>query len=755
MSDNNLSGKVSLDTTDYKAGVTELNRQIRVIESGFRASAAAMGEWDKNANGLEMRTKALSSQIDLQKQKVAALTSEYQKVVEEKGKDSRAAQELEIKINKQTETLGKMTVELDQTKTALDEMGNESKDASGKVQDLGEKEDQTSNKTGGFKSAMEGLGGTLKASVIGITAVAVAVVGLAAGIGKMVLSSASAADNFSEMSTKTGISVERLQELNYIGKQTGTELDTITGANAKLIRSMGSAAGGTGAQAEAFRKLKIDVLDSNKELRNSKEVFQEALTKLNGMTNETERDSVAMALFGKSALELNPLIKTSADELNRMTDEAHSMGAVMSDQAVSGLANLNDMLDGLKLGLQGTLGELSSAFLPGFQSMAGTLSGYLKDLVMIVKGSNGDLGSMASGIGGLLGKIVTDIAGKGPEMLEGGLGIVQGIMDAVIGSLPVMLPAVISMIQSLVGFIVQNLPMLIDAAVQILLMLVNSLITMLPMLLTAAIQIIVQLANGLSSALPTLIPAVVGIIMQLVLTLVENIPMLITAALQLIMALANGLIAALPVLIDMLPTIMIELVNGLLLSLPELLVAAVNIILTLGLGIIENIPKLLAMMPQVIDALVKEFKSDEFKVKIKSMGEDIVTGIREGFTKAWESFKAHFMANWQELVDMVGDLLGIHSPSTVFAEIGVNMALGLGGGFAKQMAGVREQILGAIDGISTGTAVNANVNLNQDGSHNGQRIVESNGKVYQCFFETFNEREFSRYLTQTEMLYGS
>jgi len=776
MSDNNLSGKVSLDVTDYKAGVTELNRQIRVIESGFRASAAAMGEWDKNASGLEMRTKALTSQIDLQKQKIAALTSEYQKVVQEKGADSRAAQELEIKLNKQNETLGKMTVELQQTNSALDEMGNESKNAGGKVQDLGEKQDQTAQKSESFKSALGGMVGGLKATLIVTAAVAIAVVGLAAGLTKVVFSSASAADNIAEMSEKTGISVERLQELSYIGKQTGTDLETVTGANARLIRSMADAAGGTGAQAEAFRELKVKATDSNGALRDSRVVFQEALAKLGEMENPTKRDALAMSIFGKSALELNPLIKTSADELARMTDEAHSMGAVMSDQAVAGLSGFNDMLDGLKEGLKGTLGEISAAFLPGFQGMAGTLSGYLQDLVGIVKGSNNDLNQiglgksvfdvanvertetglkgMASGIGGLLGKIATDIAGKLPDMLQGGLGIVQGIMDAVIGNLPTMLPAVITMIQTLVGFIVQNLPMLVDAAVQILLMLVTSLISMLPMLLTAAIQIIVQLANGLSAALPTLIPAVVGIIMQLVLTLVQNIPMLITAALQLIMALAQGLIDALPVLMDMLPTIMIELVNGLLMSLPELIVAAVQIILTLGLGIIENIPKLLMMMPQVIDALVKEFKSDAFKVKMKSMGEEIVNGIRDGFTKAWESFKANFMANWNELVDKVKDVLGIHSPSTVFAEIGVNMALGLGGGFAKQMANVTQQIQGAMNGVSAGTSINANINSIQSGA-TGQQVISPNGNTYQAFFETYNENQFNRYLRQTEMLYGS
>ena len=567
----------------------------------------------------------------------------------------------------------------------------------------------------------------------------------------MVLSSASAADEFSELSAKTGIEVGRLQELNYIGKQTGTSLETITGANAKLIRSMASAETGTGDAAAAFKRLEVDVTDGTGALRNSQDVFNESITKLAGISNETERDALSMALFGKSAQELNPLIKTSAEDLASMAEEANAFGAVMSDEAINGLASFNDLLDGLKLGLQGTLGELSAAFLPGFQGAANTLGGYLKSLVSIIKGSNGDLRGMASGIGGLLGTIVTDIAGKGPEMLQGGLGIVQGIMDAVIGNLPVMLPGVIAMIQSLIGFIVQNLPMLIDAAVQILLMLVNSLITMLPMLLVAAIQIIVQLANGLTSALPTLIPAVVGIILELVTTLIENLPMLIDAALQLILALAQGLIAALPVLIEQIPTIILAIVNGLIEALPSLLVAAVQIILSLGLGIIENIPLLLDMIPQVIDALVTEFKSDEFKEKMKSMGEEIVNGIGEGFKNTWESFKENFIGSWNDLVTDVKDLLGIQSPSTVFSGVASNIVKGSQHGFTSSLPGLRQQVSNALQGINASTSLVANVNLNG----NTPQVVEANGKTYQLFFETYNEAALNRTLRQTEMLYGA
>src|SRR4030067_157694 len=105
---NDLSGKIGLDTTDFKTAISSINRDIRVVESGFRASAASLGDWSKSATGLESRIKALSAEIELQQKKSSALRGEYERVAKEKGANSKAAQELLIKLNKENETLGKM-----------------------------------------------------------------------------------------------------------------------------------------------------------------------------------------------------------------------------------------------------------------------------------------------------------------------------------------------------------------------------------------------------------------------------------------------------------------------------------------------------------------------------------------------------------------------------------------------------------------------------------------------------------------------
>lgn len=669
---NDLSGRVSLETTDFVTGISILNRQLRIAESGFRASAATMGDWDKTSAGLEMRSKNLNGQIDLQKTKLAFLTREYEKVVKEKGNDSRAAEELQIKINKQNEVLGKMESELKDNKVALEKMGQESATAAGKVDDLGKKSETTARKSDDFKKTLKDLGSALKE----VGKIALGVVAAVAAIGgaviKLVLDNAAAADSLMEMSDKTGISVQKLQELSYVGKQVGVDTVTMTGSMARMIRNMGTAREGTGAAADAFKLLGVNVVDSNGQLRDSQTVFQEAIDALAKMPNETERDAAAMAIFGKNAQELNPLIKAGADNIAKMTDEAHKNGAVMSDEAVKGLADFNDTLDGLKAGLAGTAGTLAAGFLPAFQGIAGKAQGYLSQLVEIVKSSNGDLGSAAGGIAGLITQIVTDAVSAAPNLLKGGLGIIQGLIKGILGNIPVLIPAIIQMVMMLVQFILANIPMLLQAA----------------------IEIVIAIANGISTALPQLIPAIVQAVVTIVMTLLQNLPMLIEAALKLIIALAQGLVAALPVLIQALPGIMTALVQGIITLLPMILVAAVQLITTLAFGLVQNLPLLIQSLAAVIQGIIDVFvKTDWGKI-----GKDLVKGLEDGFMAQWEKFRENVIAGFNAMIDFIKGLLGIASPSRVFAGIGMNMAAGLGVGFSREMANVQRQISGLMGG---------------------------------------------------------
>lgn len=745
--DSRLSARFGADTSDFKNGITEINREIKVLESGFRASASSLGDWSKDASGLESRINTLNGKISLQKEKVNALTVAYEQQVKAYGKNSIEAQNALIKLNNETEALGKNQTELRESKTALDGMGKESKTAAGKVDDLANKEDKASGKTKILSGLMHGLGSAVKVGVAAIASLAVGVAGMAVGIGALVLKTAQAGDDLDTMSRKTGLSTDRLQELQYIAKQTGTDLETMTGSMARAVRSMDAAQKAGSPAADAFAELGIKVTDSNGKLRDSKTVWEEALVALGNIPDETERDAVAMQIFGKSAQELEPLMQLGTGGMEDMATAAHKMGAVMSEENVKAAADLNDKIDSLKSGFQGIVMTLAGALVPGLSAAASGAQDFVTRLVDIL----GMMKTDPEGGKKLLTGLVSDIVSQIPQLLSAGMAIIQGLMTAIIGALPTLVKVAVQIITSFMTFLIQNIPLLINAGIEMIMSLVNGILpqlpqftqlamdmilnlldgifTMLPQLLTAAVQIIITLATGLANNLPKLMEKVAEFIPKMILTLVQALPLLIGAALQLIIALVNGLVIALPILIEYAPQIIQAIVAAMILVLPLIGDAAVQIILALGLGIYSTLPTIGKSGGEIVGVLIKGIEA--LILQLGLVGADMVRGIWEGVQGKTEWFRTQINGFFSSIIDGVKASLGIQSPSKVFAGLGQNMAAGLGVGFANQFRGVQNQINGAIAGLA-GSAMNVNVNgqVSGGGAQSGRQAQVNLGGIH-------------------------
>ena len=59
-SDSSLNSSMSLDSTDFKAGISAANRELRVLDSAFKAGVATLGDWTKSSEGLEQRISTLN-----------------------------------------------------------------------------------------------------------------------------------------------------------------------------------------------------------------------------------------------------------------------------------------------------------------------------------------------------------------------------------------------------------------------------------------------------------------------------------------------------------------------------------------------------------------------------------------------------------------------------------------------------------------------------------------------------------------------
>ncbi|MFA5445622.1 MAG: phage tail tape measure protein, partial [Bacteroidales bacterium] len=197
------------------------------------------------------------------------------------------------------------------------------------------------------------------------------IAGAAAAIGgalvALTIKTSQYADEIDKMSIRTGVSRERLQELKYVASQTGVEFSTLNTMIPKLAKGMSDAANGAMTKAEAFRKLGVSVKDTNGNLRNSAEVFEEVISKLAGMEDPTQRTVILMQLFEEEGAKLTPMLEGGAEGIAKLSQEARNLGLVMDSEAIAANVKFKDTLDTLKKSVGALMMNLSNAVLPYIQ----------------------------------------------------------------------------------------------------------------------------------------------------------------------------------------------------------------------------------------------------------------------------------------------------------------------------------------------------------------------------------------------------
>lgn len=231
------------------------------------------------------------------------------------------------------------------------------------VKDVEQAQDKAAKSTSGWGDKLGSVAKTAGAAVAGLGTAFVA----------MGAQATQNAGEIQELADKTGLTAERIQELQYAGADLGVEMETIAGAQAKLTKNMDATSKGTGTAKDAFAKLGVKVTDANGNLRDSRTVMLEAFDALGQVGNETERDALAMQIFGRSAQELNPLISAGSSEIERLAQQARETGAVMSNESVSGLDAFGDGMDHLKTSIMATIGEAFAKIMPVVQPILDAL----------------------------------------------------------------------------------------------------------------------------------------------------------------------------------------------------------------------------------------------------------------------------------------------------------------------------------------------------------------------------------------------
>lgn len=206
-----------------------------------------------------------------------------------------------------------------------------------------------------------------------------AAAGALAGIAGIAINSARAADDLNTLAKQTGFSTAELQKFQYAADLVDVSVESITGAAAKLKKNMAST---SSSVTDAFKQIGVATTNADGSMRDATEVFYEVLDGLSQIANETERDQIAMTLFGKSADELAGIIDDGGKALKEYGDEAERLGMILDQETLDALNDVNDQLDTLKAQTKGTIAKSGAkaleALTPVITKVADAIAGLLQ-----------------------------------------------------------------------------------------------------------------------------------------------------------------------------------------------------------------------------------------------------------------------------------------------------------------------------------------------------------------------------------------
>lgn len=373
---------------EYKQAISEIGSGMKVLDSEMRKVSSAYAQNADSVEALNAKNDVLERKISTQAEKIEYLKAALQQSAEKYGEADKRTMQWQTSLNNAEADLNNLNNQFDENKKKIEESSKE-------MGNLGDVVNGLTSKLGiqlpdGMKSSMNAMGSLDAQSLAlagGFAAVAAAIVKVEKAMISMTKESAAFADNIITLSMQTGQSTQQLQEFAYASELIDVSVDTLQGSLTKLTNNMQDTMNGTGNAKASFEALGVSVTNADGSMRSANDVFYETIDALGQVKNETERDAMSMDIFGRSAQDLNPLIIQGSKTLKAYADEAHNMGYVLDDEALSALGAVDDAYQRLQKTQEGVKNQLAVEFAPYLEEFYGDVTTMVKDGGKAIKDS--------------------------------------------------------------------------------------------------------------------------------------------------------------------------------------------------------------------------------------------------------------------------------------------------------------------------------------------------------------------------------
>ena len=434
----NINTKFTLSgEKEYKQALSEIGNGMRVLDSEMRKVQSAYAKNADSVESLAAQNDVLERKISSQTEKIEYLKAALQQSAEKYGESDKRTMQWQTSLNNAEAELNNLNNKLDENKEKIEESGKETGNLGDVVSGLTEKFGIKLPE--GMQKSMNSMGSLNTTSVKiagGFVALAVAIAKEEKALIAMTKESAAFADNIITLSMQTGQTTDQLQEFSYATELIDVSVDTLQGSLTKLTNNMQDTINGTGNAKASFEALGISVTDADGNMRSANDVFYETIDALGDVKNETERDAMAMDIFGRSAQDLNPLIIQGSETLKAYAQEAHNVGYVLDDEALSALGAVDDAYQRLQKSQEGAKNQLSAEFAPYLTEFYEKITKLIKDGGQALKDSEivDSFGMLLETVGDIIAptdQLSSDTVPKLTEALRPLAEIMAGIADTI------------------------------------------------------------------------------------------------------------------------------------------------------------------------------------------------------------------------------------------------------------------------------------------------------------------------------------
>lgn len=354
-----MAGRIQGITIEIGGDTTKLSKALKDVDKNLKTTQTALKDVDKllkfdpkNTELLTQKQKLLKSSIELTKDRLEKLR-EAQKQVQKGTPEWDALQREIIETEQKLEGLEKEYKDFGSVATQqIREAGKAMQEAGGKITEIGEKLAPVS-------AAAAALGGSLL---------------------KLGYDAVTNADDLNTLAKQTGLTTEEIQKMKYASDLIDVSFEDVAGALRKMKANMDG-------HEDTWKKLGVSVTDAGGNMRDVNDIFYDVVKALSKVENGTERDQLAMDIFGKSADSLAGIIDDGGASLEEFGNKAEEAGLILEQDTLDKLNKTNDTLDELKANLSATAGaigaDVAETLAPALEVLAGqieSVTAKLRDL---------------------------------------------------------------------------------------------------------------------------------------------------------------------------------------------------------------------------------------------------------------------------------------------------------------------------------------------------------------------------------------